>query len=40
MPVVLFYMIVITFAVVFLLTVAHDEVTTLAHSIMDLFHKV
>ncbi|HMX46258.1 MAG TPA: hypothetical protein PKH78_04460 [Candidatus Obscuribacter sp.] len=34
----LFYMVVITLAVVFLLSVAHDEVTAFYDAVMDMFH--
>jgi len=38
MAVVLFYAIVLTFGVVFLLTVAHDEITGLTSKIIDLLY--
>lgn len=38
MAAVVFYLVVLTFAGVFLLTVAHDEVTGIARSIFDMLH--
>jgi hypothetical protein len=35
----IFYSIVLTFSSVFLLTVAHDEVTSVVHAVMDLLHR-
>ncbi|MBP9089817.1 hypothetical protein KBI23_02235 [bacterium] len=40
MAVVFFYLIVLTLGAVFLLTVAHDEVTSFAHGVLDLATKV
>jgi hypothetical protein len=40
MTVVFFYAIVLTFGAVFLLTVAHDEVISIAHGALDLATKL
>jgi hypothetical protein len=40
MAVIFFYMIVLTLGAVFLLTVAHDEVSGLAHGALDLATKL
>jgi len=40
MTVVFFYAIVLTFGAVFLLTVAHDEVISFAHGVLDLATKL